>query len=494
MRTEKILSRWLQPLTCFMHATRQKALLDVVGAVLKGRRLWVTSPWKERCLGPPLSSIASNEWIGCWAITGCGLSAMRVYRRLAAQVIGRAHRVVVLVDWTYVNDTQAALVASVPIGGRAQIVYAHVHDKKRVGNRAAHRAFLRDLKDVLPEGRHVVLVTDAGFGRTWMQEAQSFGFDFVTRLTRNNSLQPHTDSPSIRVCELFARAKTKPTTLGMCAVTKKHPIEAKIVMQRMKKLGRHRSPHRRRGLHSTSVLHQCYKRRRHEPWVLACSDASLSARCIARIYQSRMCCEQAFRDGKNTRFGLGLGHVNVRRTERLVVLWLLVALALWVVSLLGSLGQKAGVAKRLQANTVKDRRVFSCSVLGLLILEHRIPIPLSLRRLAQAKTRLSKPPSTPVEPVSFVGIHQTTVGCVGLEVSIKHVGSQRLTVRRVGGVHKTLLLKRIEAVFLHQSCDAMNADWFVVLNQVMEHSRRAIRRLRFVLDHTHLYHDALFRA
>ena len=42
MRTEKILSRWLQPLTCFMHATRQKALLDVVGAVLKGRRLWVT--------------------------------------------------------------------------------------------------------------------------------------------------------------------------------------------------------------------------------------------------------------------------------------------------------------------------------------------------------------------------------------------------------------------------------------------------------------------
>ena len=123
--------------------------------------------------------------------------------------IGRGKRVVVLVDWTYVNDTHAALVASVPIGGRAQIVYARVHDKKRVGNRSVHRAFLRALKDVLPEGRHTVLVTDAGFGRTWMQEAQSFGFGFVTRLTRNNSLQPHTDSASIRVCELFARAKTK---------------------------------------------------------------------------------------------------------------------------------------------------------------------------------------------------------------------------------------------------------------------------------------------
>ena len=98
-----------------------------------------------------------------------------------------------------------------------------------------------------------------------------------------------------------------------------------------------------------------------------------------------MGCEQAFRDGKSFRFGLGLGHVCVRKPKRLVVLWLLVALALWVVALLGQLGQQAGIAKRLQANTVKDRKVFSCAVLGLLIVEHNIPIPLSLRRLTQAK-------------------------------------------------------------------------------------------------------------
>jgi len=43
MRAERILSRWLEPLTDFMHAKRQRALLDVVGALMKGRRLWVTT-------------------------------------------------------------------------------------------------------------------------------------------------------------------------------------------------------------------------------------------------------------------------------------------------------------------------------------------------------------------------------------------------------------------------------------------------------------------
>jgi hypothetical protein len=99
-----------------------------------------------------------------------------------------------------------------------------------------------------------------------------------------------------------------------------------------------------------------------------------------------MRCEQAFRDGKNLRFGLGLGHVSVRQTERLHVLFLLVALALWAASLLGCLGEKAGAAKPLQANTVKTRRAFSVTVLGLLILEHKIPIPASNRRLRQAQS------------------------------------------------------------------------------------------------------------
>jgi hypothetical protein len=169
-------------------------------------------------------------------------------------------------------------------------------------------------------------------------------------------------------------------------VTRDHPIEATLVVQRMKNKGRQRPKFKTMGLHPNSALNRCYKRRAHEPWVLACSAHELSASCISRIYASRMRCEQAFRDGKNLRFGLGLGHVSVRQTERLHVLFLLVALALWAASLLGCLGEKAGAAKPLQANTVTTRRAFSVTVLGLLILEHKIPIPVSNRRLRQAQS------------------------------------------------------------------------------------------------------------
>ena len=384
MRAERILSRWLEPLTDFMHAKRQRALLDVVGALMRGRRLWVTAlgralpgPTKfkhrikrvDRLLGNP------RLWSEC----------EEIYRRLAAEVVGPSTRIIVLVDWTYVNNSEAALVASIPMSGRAQIVYAQVHGQKRVGNRAVQRGFLEHLRQVLPTGRQIFVVTDAGFGRSWFDDVTACGLHFVGRLTRNNTIRPH-DAQVLRACDLFARARIKPRSLGRCTVTRDRPIEATVVVQRMENKGRHRPKFKTGGLHPNSALNRCYKRRAHEPWVLACSAHELSAACISRIYASRMRCEQAFRDGKNLRFGLGLGHVSVRQTERLHVLLLLVALALWAASLLGCLGEKAGAAKPLQANTVTTRRAFSMTVLGLLILEHKIPIPVSGRRLKQAQS------------------------------------------------------------------------------------------------------------
>ena len=384
MRAERMLSRWLEPLTDFMHAKRQRALLDVVGALMKGRRLWVTAlgralpgPAKfkhrikrvDRLLGNP------RLWSEC----------EEVYRRLAREVVGPSKRIVVLVDWTYVNNTEATLVASIPMSGRAQIIYAQVHGQKRVGNRAVQRGFLERLRQVLPTGRQIIVVTDAGFGRSWFDDVTACGLHFVGRLTRNNTIVPR-DGHKLRTCDLFARARIKPRSLGRCTVTRDRPIEATVVVQRMKNKGRHRPKFRTGGIHPNSALNRCYKRRAHEPWVLACSAHELSAACISRIYASRMRCEQAFRDGKNLRFGLGLGHVSVRQTERLHVLLLLVALALWAASLLGCLGEKAGAAKPLQANTVTTRRAFSVTVLGLLILEHKIPIPVSNRHLRQAQS------------------------------------------------------------------------------------------------------------
>ena len=270
------------------------------------------------------------------------------------------------------------------------------------------RGFLECLQQVLPTGRKIVVVTDAGFGRSWFDDVTACGLHFVGRLTRNNTLRPDDAAQALRVHDLFAGAGIKPRSVGCCMVTRDRPIEATVVVQRMKNKSRHRPKFRTRGLNPNSALHECYKRRAHEPWVLACSAHELSASCISRIYASRMRCEQAFRDGKNLRFGLGLGHVSVRQTERLHVLLLLVALALWAASLLGCLGEHAGAAKPLQANTVKTRRAFSVTVLGLLILEHKF----LFRSLAIGSAKPSPSFANSISCFSsddFVGIHQTWV-------------------------------------------------------------------------------------
>lgn len=170
-------------------------------------------------------------------------------------------RIVVLVDWTYVNNTEAALVASIPMLGRAQIIYAQVHGQKRVGNRAVQRGFLEHLRQVLPTGRQSTTVTDAGFGRSWFDDVSACGLHFVGRLTRNNTLRPHDATQALRVHDLFSGARIKPRSAGRCMVTRDRPIEATVVVQRMKNKGRHRPKFRTRGLNPNSALHECCKLR-----------------------------------------------------------------------------------------------------------------------------------------------------------------------------------------------------------------------------------------
>ena len=58
---------------------------------------------------------------------------------------------------------------------------------------------------------------------------------------------------------------------------------------------------------------------------------------------------------------------GTRKKSRLEILLLLAALANWFHYLLGSAGEKAGLQRRFQANTVKHRRVLALCSLGILL-------------------------------------------------------------------------------------------------------------------------------
>ena len=92
-----------------------------------------------------------------------------------------------------------------------------------------------------------------------------------------------------------------------------------------------------------------------EPWCLAASDPEASARALIDLYAKRWEIESGFRDTKDLRFGMGMGSVHVKSPARRDRLWLLNALAVSLLSLLGAAGEALGYDRHLRANTVKYR-------------------------------------------------------------------------------------------------------------------------------------------
>jgi hypothetical protein len=93
------------------------------------------------------------------------------------------------------------------------------------------------------------------------------------------------------------------------------------------------------------------------PWLLGTSlpFEPGAERRIKNLYATRMQIEETLRDGKSHRFGFGLRHARSGSPHRIEILLLLVALATLVLWLVGLAGRARNLARRLQANTVRDR-------------------------------------------------------------------------------------------------------------------------------------------
>jgi hypothetical protein len=88
---------------------------------------------------------------------------------------------------------------------------------------------------------------------------------------------------------------------------------------------------------------------------LAVGSATLTGAQAVRVYGRRFTIEEAFRDVKDPRYGLGLSTTHIgdpRRRDRLL---LLCAMATTLLTLLGRAGESLGMDRMLKANTVKKR-------------------------------------------------------------------------------------------------------------------------------------------
>lgn len=272
-------------------------------------------------------------------------------------------RPVIVLDWTHTVGDLRALVAAVPIGGRALTLYFEVHPERRLGNTKVQTRFLRALRDLLPSGCCPVIVSDAGFHGAFFREVRRLGWDFVGRLRGTAKARPVDGGLAVSKDELYARASLVPRTLGTFDLyTCSESVRATLVLIRnRRKPGRKLAP-------PTSKDEREFRKTARDPWLLATSLDAQEASAIVAIYAMRMQIEETFRDAKNHRFGWSLRHVRTESIERMTILLLLTCLATIAVTLVGHSAERSGFHRSYQANTLA-RRVLSFFVLGTAIVQ-----------------------------------------------------------------------------------------------------------------------------
>lgn len=94
-----------------------------------------------------------------------------------------------------------------------------------------------------------------------------------------------------------------------------------------------------------------------EAWCLATNHTEMTGSQIVAAYGRRFTIEENFRDSKDPRFGFGLSASRISTPERSDRLFLISALAVVLLTLLGAAGEEIGIDRNFKVNTSKRRQL-----------------------------------------------------------------------------------------------------------------------------------------
>lgn len=365
MQAGSVLHNLLMNTCALMHKTRRLSLEAAIGGALLGQRLTVTD------IGRSIQSHTSHKHnikradrlLSNAHMQRAGLD---VYRGLCRLLIGSQTRPVVVIDWSDLDEykqhfvLRAALVAE----GRALTLYEEVHTQATKEKRATHRQFLQQLKALFPAHCRPILVTDAGFRTTWFRLVEAIGWDWVGRVRNRHSLRWTRGGPWFDAKRCYALASPRPRYLGEGVLTASNPLPCHLVLYKARPQGR---KHKNRL--GAPAMNACSRKKaaaEREPWLLATSlpCTSTLAKKVVNLYRRRMQVEEAFRDVKSQRFGLGLNYHRTHSVARMQTLLVIANLALMVLWLLGLATMLRGQHYQFQANSVRHKRVLSMVFIG----------------------------------------------------------------------------------------------------------------------------------
>jgi len=266
-------------------------------------------------------------------LSNAGIDVDELAPRWVAHAVGPRRNIVVAMDWTdFDPDDQSTIMLSLVSnhGRSTPLVWLTVNKATLKNNRNAYEdCVLRRLAEALPADVKVLILADRGFGdrKLYRFLTEELKFDYLIRFRGNIAVT--SAEGETRPAADWVGVGGRPRTLRNALVTADSYQVGTVVCVHAKDM--------------------------KEPWCLASSSTTDTAKQLMTTYAKRWGIESGFRDTKDLRFGMGMASTSVSTPQRRDRLWLLNAFAVALLTLLGAAGEALGYDRYLKSNTSKQR-------------------------------------------------------------------------------------------------------------------------------------------
>lgn len=292
------------------------------------------------------------------------LNVWELFATWVPHVLGQRTEAIVALDWTdFDADDQSTLCMHlVSTHGRATpLVWKTVRKSELKGQRAAiENDVIARFLETAPPDIKVTVLADRGFADVALFALlEEWEADYVIRIRGNVKVTDKIGEE--RRADAWVPKNGHSLILREPWLTKKaSPVPAVVCVRAA---------------------------RMREAWCLATSRSDLKSAAVVQLYGRRFTIEEAFRDIKDPRFGMGFSDARVSTPDRRDRLLLVAALAIALLTVLGAAGESLGMERGLKANT-STKRTYSLLRQGLMYYGH-IPM-MKEERLAPLMARFAE--------------------------------------------------------------------------------------------------------
>jgi len=315
-----------------LHAKRVASLADATLGVMQSASLAVCTIGHGLAMARGLNARHAVKQVDRM-LSNPGIEVDQILALWVPYIIGARTSLLVAMDWTdFDADNHATIMLSlITEHGRATpMVWLTVNKADLKDRRSLYeRRVLVRLAEILSANVTVCIIADRGFGdqNLYRLLTDELHFDYVIRFRGNIKVTAATGATRTAAAWVSPSGRAR-VLRGAMVTADRYPVGTVVCV---------RDPDMK------------------QAWCLAASSTEATARDLTGCYGSRWGIEAGLRDTKDLRFGMGMGAVHVSTPERRDRLWLINALAVVLLTLLGAASEAVGYDRMLKTNTSKRR-------------------------------------------------------------------------------------------------------------------------------------------